>query len=107
MSLEDFSHRGQGCQLRGRTDGALKSRTDHLPATDLKETFTHDSLRRLTRASSRHARGTRNLDYRYDALGNLTSNADVNRGGVRIGVCEPGKCPSDVSDGTPPSRIIQ
>ena len=72
----------QNLSYKWRTDGALKSRTDHLPATDLKETFTHDNLRRLTRASSRHASGTRNLDYRYDTLGNLTSktsnvNADA------------------------------
>ena len=63
----------QDLSYQWRTDGALKSRTNHLPATDLKETFTHDSLRRLTRASTRHAGGTRNLDYSYDALGNLTA----------------------------------
>lgn len=72
-----------------RTDGSLKSRAQG----NVTETFTYDSLKRLTSATTNNATA-RTLSYGYDALGNMlskTSNVqtDTNLTGYTYGASKP------------------
>ena len=68
----------QDRQYKHDTVGNVHSRSTVLDGQSIKEIFSYDNLDRLTNATTNGlASGQRSIDYRYDALGNITYKQGV------------------------------